>query len=95
MSARKVVLIGGTVLTALVVGVLSAGPFLYPREWPPSAAAARIAAAPDLDRALADAERAVGGVKPGLAKGIVWRDTVVHRRTPLSIVYLHGFSASR
>ncbi|MCU0648460.1 MAG: alpha/beta fold hydrolase [Gemmatimonadaceae bacterium] len=95
MSVRKVVLGSGVVLVALLVGVLGAGPLLYPREWPPTAAAARIAAAPDLDRALADAERAVGGVKPALAKGVLWRDTLTHQRTPLSIVYLHGFSASR
>jgi alpha-beta hydrolase superfamily lysophospholipase len=77
------------------VGAAFGGPFLYPREWPATAAAARIAAQPDLDRAIADAERAVGGVKPGLEKGITWRDPVIKRRTPLSVVYLHGFSASR
>jgi alpha-beta hydrolase superfamily lysophospholipase len=95
LSRTRTALVAGAVLITVLGGVLLSGPLLYPRSWPPSAAAARMAAAPDLDRALADAERDVGGVKPALAKGIIWRDPASKARTPLAVVYLHGFSASR
>jgi pimeloyl-ACP methyl ester carboxylesterase len=48
----------------------------------------------ELDAWLAARERAAGDVRPGAEAGIVWhRDE--RRRTPLSLVYLHGFSATR
>lgn len=71
------------------------GPLLYPRHWAPDTISARVAAASDLDAYLANEERAVFGVKPALVKGIAWRDAATKSRTPFSIVYLHGFSASR
>jgi alpha-beta hydrolase superfamily lysophospholipase len=91
---RAVLVVGG-LLVLLAGGTLLSGPVLYPRTWPASAAAAVVASAPDIDRVLADAERAVGGVKPAQAKGIVWRDSIHKQRTPFAVVYLHGFSASR
>jgi len=50
---------------------------------------------PDLDAYLAHAEEAVDDLRPGDQKGIVWLDPVAPAVTPLSIVYLHGFSADR
>jgi pimeloyl-ACP methyl ester carboxylesterase len=50
---------------------------------------------PDLDAYLATAESAVPGLKPGEAKSVVWADPATRAATPLSLVYLHGFSADR
>lgn len=47
-----------------------------------------------LDAYLAAAEAAVGDVVPGAEKHITWAHGD-HRRTPVAVVYLHGFSASR
>jgi len=49
----------------------------------------------DLDVYLADSERGVRALREGDAKGIVWSDPEAPSVTPLSIVYLHGFSADR
>jgi hypothetical protein len=48
----------------------------------------------DLDRYLADSEKQVVGLKPGTEKSIRWYRGV-KKKTPLSIIYFHGFSASR
>ncbi|UVK45246.1 alpha/beta fold hydrolase [Mesorhizobium sp. AR07] len=44
---------------------------------------------------VAKTEAAVPGIRDGLEKEIVWADPMVHARTRLSIVYIHGFSASK
>jgi len=49
----------------------------------------------DLDAWLADGERGVPGLRDGDGKGIAWIDPGAPSVTPLSIVYLHGFSADR
>ncbi|MDZ4701039.1 MAG: alpha/beta fold hydrolase [Rhodothermales bacterium] len=48
----------------------------------------------DLDTYLADAESRFPDLIPGAEKTIVWA-TPEKTRTPVSIVYLHGFSATR
>lgn len=48
----------------------------------------------DLDAYLREAEASVPNLRPGTEKTIVWADSA-HRRTPLAVVYLHGFSATR
>jgi alpha-beta hydrolase superfamily lysophospholipase len=58
-----------------------------PRAAPPSATAA-------LDDWLQTSEAAYDDIKPGNAKGVVWA-TSTKQRTAWSVVYLHGFSASR
>ena len=40
-------------------------------------------------------EGAVAGIRPGLEKQVVWADPARKARTPFSIVYVHGFSASK
>jgi len=45
-----------------------------------------------LETWLAESEAAVGGVREGCAKQVVWHDGP--RKTPVSIVYIHGFSAT-
>jgi len=49
----------------------------------------------ELDQWLAESERLAGPVIEGTEKSIVWSKAGKNRQTPLSIVYLHGFSASR
>lgn len=44
---------------------------------------------------LAKEEARVAGIRDGLEKEIIWADPLVHARTRLSIVYIHGFSASK
>jgi esterase/lipase len=55
-------------------------------------------AAPQIDDPVAylqEQESSVADIRPGDEKGIVWADPVNRITTPLSIVYLHGFSADR
>lgn len=49
----------------------------------------------DLDAYLDAGEARVTGIRPGDEKGIVWNDPAEKARTPLVVVYLHGFSADR
>lgn len=44
---------------------------------------------------IAKAEAAVPGIRDGLEKEIVWANPMVHAKTRLSVVYIHGFSASK
>lgn len=48
----------------------------------------------DLDRYLDDSEAGFVGLKPGNEKQIVWAYPASKAKTPLSIVYIHGYSAS-
>lgn len=83
---------------AAILGVLVsaglAGP-LFPFHPQPSQIAARVAQAPDVEAWLRESEARHPGIRPGLGKTIVWRDPALRTRTPLSLVYVHGFSASR
>jgi esterase/lipase len=76
-------------------GLLLMGPCFSYHPGPDGGIAAAVNAASDLDAYLAAREAPVAGLKPNLAKGIVWHDPATKARTPLSIIYLHGFSASR
>ena len=49
----------------------------------------------DLDAWLAQREAAVAKLKDGAQKEVVWADPAAKARTPLAIVYLHGFSATK
>lgn len=44
---------------------------------------------------LAKSESAVPGIREGLEKEIVWAYPASRAKTPMSIVYIHGFSASK
>ncbi|TPL52864.1 alpha/beta hydrolase [Mesorhizobium sp. B2-4-2] len=44
---------------------------------------------------VARTEAAISGIRDGLEKEIIWANPMVHARTRLSIVYIHGFSASK
>ncbi len=49
----------------------------------------------DIDSWLAESEADHADIRPGLAKEIVWADPANRTRTPIAIVYIHGFSASK
>ena len=44
---------------------------------------------------LARTEGTVEGIRDDLDKEIVWADPMIHDRTPIALVYVHGFSASK
>lgn len=48
----------------------------------------------DLDAYLKKAEARVPGIQPNQHKEIVWADPAARTKTPIAIVYIHGFSAS-
>jgi pimeloyl-ACP methyl ester carboxylesterase len=90
-SLLMIVAAGVVAVPALVVGI-DAVVGWTPR---PSTVAHSVAAAKDLDAYLAAREDAAPGVKPAARKGIRWQDAARKTRTPIAIVYLHGFSATR
>ena len=49
----------------------------------------------ELDGFLSASEARFDELTPGTEKTIIWSDSTNKRRMPLSVVYLHGFSASR
>ena len=54
-----------------------------------------LAQVPDLDLYLRQREAQHPNVRPDLAKTILWNDPGSRAATALSLVYIHGFSASR
>jgi hypothetical protein len=78
----------------LVALTVLSGP-LFPFTPLPSDIAGVVAKAPDIDSYLSRCEAAHAGVKPGLAKTVIWNAPTARHKTPLSLVYIHGFSASR
>jgi len=49
----------------------------------------------DVEGYLARSEATVPGLRAGDEKSIVWANPDTHERTPVAVVYLHGFSADR
>ncbi|MEM9330066.1 MAG: alpha/beta hydrolase [Pseudomonadota bacterium] len=49
----------------------------------------------DLDVYLATSEAKVDNLVTGAEKEIVWFDPIAKQKTPLSIIYIHGFSATK
>lgn len=84
------IVIGAALVIVLVTVVLFAS---TRRDLP---APASVPVLPDdLDAYLRAREARFDDLRPGAAKQIVWADSTARRRTPLAVVYLHGFSASR
>lgn len=48
-----------------------------------------------LESHIQASERATAGLKPDNEARIVWADSFAYRKSPYSVVYLHGFSASQ
>lgn len=49
----------------------------------------------DLDQWLAAREAKVPDIRPGAEKEIVWADPATRAKTPLAVIYVHGFSATK
>lgn len=77
------------ILIALLVTLY----FLGPKPVPPAPGGALPAVPADLDTYVLRKE-AKHHIKPDNEARIVWMDSL-HRKTPYSVVYLHGFSASQ
>jgi hypothetical protein len=48
-----------------------------------------------LEQHIAQSETAINCLQASLVKGIVWADRTQKSRTPMALVYIHGFSVSR
>ncbi|SMH49525.1 alpha/beta hydrolase [Mesorhizobium australicum] len=84
------------ILLLLLVAALGALYLLGPRVATDTTLTFRDASiGADPDAYLAASEAKVANIRPGLAKEIVWAYPASRAKTPLSIVYIHGFSASK
>lgn len=79
------------ILLAALGAMLMIGPRL-PAEGFPAFGKARLGN--DIDAYLAASESRFPDIRPGAAKHVVWADPATRAKTPLAIVYIHGFSAS-
>ena len=48
-----------------------------------------------IEQYISDSENQFTDIRPGTEKKIIWANKTAHTVTPYSIVYLHGFSATR
>ncbi len=80
------------ILAALALAAFALGPRV-PADTTIRFDPASIGAHPDAY--LARSEAAVPGIRPGLAKEIVWADPATKAKTQVALVYIHGFSASK
>ena len=81
-------------LSVLLVSVFLLGPVNDFGPDTPTQRAPAPTALNELDGWLANSEASMQDLRPGTAKGIVWAGEE-KKRTPWSVVYIHGFSASR
>lgn len=95
MRLRTALLSVASLAVAIPATVLGVDTIVGWRPALDSAVGARVDTARDLGAYLRAREDSVGGVKPAARKEIIWRDSVRKAKTPLAIVYLHGFSATR
>ena len=87
MKIKKVPIIG--IIIVLVASVLLAG-----RPASIESVSVDIPLPGDLDEYLTESEAQFDDIVPGTNKMIFWADSS-KRKTPLSLVYLHGFTATR
>ena len=55
----------------------------------------QVALGSDLEAYLIDTETGIPNLKPGTEKEVIWADPEEKSKTALSIVYIHGFSATK
>jgi pimeloyl-ACP methyl ester carboxylesterase len=91
-AIRRGALWGVALLLLSATGLFLAGPILV--SSPPMPAVA-VPGMDDLDTFVRKSESALGTVVPGREKLIQWADPGRRQRTPLALVYLHGFTACR
>ena len=95
MRVYRAVLSVAGVLVAIPATVLGVDTFVRWKPAPDRAVVQRVDASKDLDTYLRGREDSVVDVKPAARKRIIWRDSIRKTKTPLAIIYLHGFSATR
>jgi len=95
MRLRTALLSVSGFVVAIPATVLGVDTFVRWKPSPSSGIVARVETTRDLDAYLRTREDSVADVKQAARKGIIWRDSVHKTKTPLAIVYLHGFSATR
>lgn len=84
----------GRILLVLILTIAALWWF-GPREAAPLSASFDPASLSDGVQAHFDAqEAAFEDITPGTEKRVIWQDGFADRRTPVSILYIHGFSAS-
>jgi len=94
---KRLILAFGLPILLIVLAFVS-GPMV---GWSPALTTSEVrtveglTSALELDRYLVESESHVLKLKPDLARGIVWFDSTKRDKTPISIVYIHGFTASR
>jgi len=85
---RRIGLIAGSAAVASLV--FAAGPrTTFDEAW------VEPTLATDIDAYLGSVEAGVPDLRPGDDREVVWLDPTRTERTPISLVYLHGFSADR
>lgn len=67
----------------------------YPVIPPPEPALSSPATLAALEGTLAAAEATVADLRPGANRMVLWADPARKARTPMALVYLHGFAADR
>lgn len=80
---------------AASVAVILVGGFLLGPRPDMNTTVRPVQLSPDLDAWLTESESRFPDITPGTEKRIFWADSTAHAVTPLSLVYLHGFSATR
>jgi esterase/lipase len=76
-------------LVVYLLGPRPAVPVFAQKQYPPAASLAA------LEAGIRASEAAEPGIKPGCEAKIVWADTAHKVKTPVALLYLHGFGASR
>lgn len=84
----------GGLMLVLAAGALTIA-LAYPVIPPPEPALAPPATLAALEATLDAAEAKVADLRPGANRTILWADPARKSRTPLALVYLHGFTADR
>lgn len=83
-------LLGTALLLFLIyqLGPRPAVPVFAQKQYPTATSLA------ELEASIRASEAAEPGIKPGCEAKIVWADTAAKAKTPIALLYLHGFGAS-
>jgi pimeloyl-ACP methyl ester carboxylesterase len=94
MRASKILFSAAIVLLVLIVLVGTAWLFGPRTAVDTTVTFDHAAIGDDLDAYLEKMEAKVPGIQPNQHKEIVWADPETRAKTPVAIIYIHGFSAS-
>lgn len=85
-----------SIIFLTLIGLVTTAYLLGPKPEPPNEFNEKFSFPPitELATFIQEKEMATKGLKPGNEAKIIWNDSLVKKKTPISIVYIHGFSAS-